>query len=73
MTTSQPASPRVERLREDKIRAAAGVLARAFQNDPPLAYGIPNPVERAHTPNVHETVCDLRKLVRRSLRHRRQT
>jgi hypothetical protein len=47
MTTSQPASPTVERLREDQITAAAGVLARAFQNDPPLAYGIPNPAERA--------------------------
>jgi hypothetical protein len=47
MTTSQPASPTVEGLREDQITAAAGVLARAFQNDPPLAYGIPNPAERA--------------------------
>ena len=47
MTTSQPASPTVERLREDQITAAAGVLARAFQNDPPVAYGIPNPAERA--------------------------
>lgn len=46
-TTSQPASPSVERLREDQIPAAAGVLARAFQNDPPLAYGIPDPAERA--------------------------
>src|SRR5215470_20262478 len=73
MTTSQPVSPTVERLREDQITAAAGVLARAFQNDPPLAYGIPNPAQRAHAPNVHEAVCDLRKLVRRGLRHRRQT
>ena len=47
MTTSQPVSPTVERLREDQIPAAAGVLARAFQNDPPLAYGIPDPAERA--------------------------
>jgi GNAT superfamily N-acetyltransferase len=47
MTTSQPAAPTVERLREDQITVAAGVLARAFQNDPPLAYGIPNPAERA--------------------------
>src|SRR6516225_10862004 len=47
MTTSQPVSPTVERLLEDQIPAAAGVLARAFQNDPPLAYGIPDPAERA--------------------------
>jgi GNAT superfamily N-acetyltransferase len=46
MTTSQPA-PTVERLREDQISAAAAVLARAFQDDPPIAYGIPNPAERA--------------------------
>jgi GNAT superfamily N-acetyltransferase len=46
MTTSQPPSPIVERLREDQITAAAGVLARAFQNDPPLVYGIPEPAER---------------------------
>jgi hypothetical protein len=47
MTTSQLASPTIERLREDQISAAAEVLAHAFQNDPPLAYGIPDPAERA--------------------------
>ena len=47
MTTSQLTSPTIERLREDQISAAAEVLAHAFQNDPPLAYGIPDPAERA--------------------------
>jgi len=46
MTTSQPASPTIERLREDQVSAAAEVLAHAFQNDPPLAYGIPDPADR---------------------------
>ena len=42
MTTSQLASPTIERLREDQISAAAEVLAHAFQNDPPLAFGLWN-------------------------------
>jgi hypothetical protein len=73
MTTSQPAFPTVERLREDQITATARVLARVFQHHPPLAYGIPSPAERPHTPNVHEAVGELRELARRGLRHRGQT
>jgi hypothetical protein len=39
--------PGAARLREDQIDVAAGILARAFQNDPPLVYGIPDAAQRA--------------------------
>jgi ribosomal protein S18 acetylase RimI-like enzyme len=37
----------IARVREDQIDIAAGVLARAFQLDPPMLYVCPDPVSRA--------------------------
>ena len=43
-----PASePEIGRVAQTQIEVAAGVLARAFHNDPPMAYAIPDAVERA--------------------------
>jgi GNAT superfamily N-acetyltransferase len=46
MTKSESAMPPIEKMRLGQIAVAAGVLARAFQNDPPLVYGIPNDADR---------------------------
>jgi ribosomal protein S18 acetylase RimI-like enzyme len=43
----QAQAPEVVRLREDQIELAAGILARAFHDDPPLVYAIPNAAERS--------------------------
>jgi ribosomal protein S18 acetylase RimI-like enzyme len=40
-------TPAIARIREDQIEVAAGVLARAFHSDPPMAYMVSDAVERA--------------------------
>lgn len=39
----------VARLREDQIDLASGILARAFLDDPPLVYAIPQATERSRS------------------------
>jgi len=41
------AAPAIVRIREDQSEIAAGVLARAFQLDPPMIYTVPDAAERA--------------------------
>ncbi len=41
------ATPNIARIREDQIDIAAGILARAFQLDPPMVYTLPDAAERA--------------------------
>jgi ribosomal protein S18 acetylase RimI-like enzyme len=40
-------TPNIARIREDQIDIAAGILARAFQLDPPMVYTVPDAAERA--------------------------
>ena len=47
-------SEKIVRLPDSQISAAAATLARAFQNDPLMAYTIPDPAERARLlPDVY--------------------
>jgi len=41
------AAPGIVRIREGQIEDAAGILARAFQLDPPMIYMVPDGAERA--------------------------
>ena len=41
------AAPKVDRIAKNQIEIAAGILARAFHNDPPMVYAIPDAAERA--------------------------
>jgi GNAT superfamily N-acetyltransferase len=41
------AEPKIARIAEDQIEVAAGILARAFHDDPPMVYAVPDACERA--------------------------
>src|SRR5438132_13521590 len=47
MSTGATQGSGVARLSQNQADLAAGVLARAFQNDPALVYGIPEAAQRA--------------------------
>ncbi|HYL57855.1 MAG TPA: GNAT family N-acetyltransferase [Candidatus Acidoferrales bacterium] len=47
MPTSSTPPPEILKLRDDQIASAAAVLARAFHNDPPLVWVLPDADHRA--------------------------